>query len=170
MIKIEKKQKTGCLYRRQEKPLPAVSLIAKKRANKRNKKWLRNGTVSASFSVEASYVMAIVFLAIAFFLRAAFALHNAVLGTAVLNEAIEIQSHLPETEREAEGDKLQGKLAKRLEGMLSEKRYQMKLKKTKDGIEGEVKGIGFHGVLRERAFQPEKMMRRITLLDPFMEQ
>lgn len=124
--------------------------------------------LQGSFTVEAAYTMAITFLAIALMLRAAFGLHDVVLGTAVLNEAVELKSHLPERGTEEEQKKIMENGERRLEDMLSQKRWHMKLKRTEDGVEGSVQGFGYHSLLRERGFHPEKLMRRLTLLDTFM--
>ena len=113
--------------------------------------------------------MAVILLSFAFAIRFSLKLHDAVTGTAVLNEAMELQGHLPKTHAQAEEAEVNAYAASRLEGMLSEKRYALTLSKKGRKTIGKISGKNYQAQLSDKGFRPEEWMRKLTLLDPLRE-
>lgn len=151
-----------------KKAIPAgtENRTAYKEPKRRGSRELSLRSVSGSFTVEASLVMAVIFLSLAVALRFSLELHDAVTGTAVLNEAIELEGHLPRTHTAEDEAAISSYAASRLDGMLSEKRYALQLAKQKSGCSGSIAGKNYQADMKDRGFHPELWMRRLTLLDP----
>ncbi|MDO4266480.1 MAG: hypothetical protein Q4C63_08500 [Eubacteriales bacterium] len=122
--------------------------------------------IGASITVEASYIMAIVFVSLALLLRFGFQLHDRVVGNAVLNEGIELSGHT----EDADTDDLSARGSRRMEHTLSGRGFQIKIEKDGDGYRGTAGGSRYQREIKDKGFHPEKLMRRITLLEAFGEE
>lgn len=116
----------------------------------------------AVMTVEASYVLSFMLLGIAFMIRRGFALHDTVVCNAVLNEAIELSGHLPAQES---SDSTALYAQSRIEDMLSQKRFTLKLSPYRSGYAGQINSSDYQCSMRDQGFRPETLMRRATLLD-----
>lgn len=115
----------------------------------------------ASFTVEASFIMAISLWAIVSCIQFAYRIHDQVMGAVVLQELIEIARH-DETgaslaELAAEGRRLAG-------APFSMPDYEFELDETLLTVQGKARGDGVWGMeIQMRKFNPEEFLRMTTL-------
>lgn len=109
--------------------------------------------------------MAIVFVCLGLLLRYGFQLHDRVVGNAVLNEGIELLGH---TDNDAA--ELSARGSRRMEHTLSGKGFQVQIEADGDGFRGTAGGSRYQREMIDKGFHPEKLMRRITLLEAFGEE
>lgn len=124
-----------------------------------------SGEMPASFTIEAAYVTGIVIFCLAVLFRFGFLLHDAVVGTAVLNEGIERIGHSGDPD--AASVSARGK--SRMEHALSGREFQVQIEEYKDGFRGTAGGNRYQKELLDKGFHPEETLRKITLLEEILE-
>ena len=120
----------------------------------------------ASFTVEASLVMPVILFSIVFLIMAGFELHDIVLGNLVANEAAELYGHLPGEKDEV---LLEDYGNQRLGAVLSQIRYSLELEQYKDGSRVRLDFGEGTRVYEDEGSRPEKLMRKLTLVEELIE-
>jgi hypothetical protein len=115
----------------------------------------------ASVTVEASLTVSLSLLAIFSALGICFRNHDAVLQSAVLNERLELYSHAPADAELAEGEIPD----ERLGYTLSAGPFRMSVRNGTYSIAGRVEGDEYSDEQELRRFEPQKMMRGLTLVE-----
>lgn len=124
------------------------------------KDW-RNRRAAGSLTVEASFVMGILLFSMAVLLRFSFALHDQVVGNAVLNEGMELLGH---SEEDA-GEDLSRRGTRRMEQALSGRGFRIELSREGTGVRGTAGGERRSTEMWDKGFHPEEFLRRVTLLE-----
>ncbi len=103
-------------------------------------------------------------LFIAAFFEAAMKLHDICYGNAVIAEAIETVSQFEDAVMDQEIRNISEQMEKRREIFLSQ-RMDLKLRKEKGSIIGYIEGREYKNVQKRKIYEPEKMLRKLTLFD-----
>jgi len=121
--------------------------------------------LTASFTVEASIVTAIVIIVFAYMIRFSFDLRDSVFGNALLNEAVELYGHKSRSDDkdyESYGNE-------RLKNSISGRNMSISIEQNKEGCIGRLYGQENIRTITDRGFSPQKTMRRITLIEGVLD-
>lgn len=121
--------------------------------------------LQGSFTVEAAYIMALVFLVTAVIIRQAGRLHDETAGAMVLHEGVEKSRH----EKQEDPDKIARKGEENMGLLLSFPLYQMSLEKRGRQIRGFGAGGDWGYSIEIEEFRPECFLRKVTLLEDLGE-
>ena len=117
--------------------------------------------MKGSMTIEASYIMSAVLLALGMMISICLINHDRILATAFLNEAVELYGHQDTESRHADEG--------RLSYLLSEMPYGLSILEYRDGCSGSVTVGAFEAKLRDKGFKPQELMRRLTLIEVLKE-
>lgn len=119
-----------------------------------------NRSMKASYTIEASFIMAISLWAIVSCIQYAYQIHDQTIGAMVLQELTEIARHDESgaslEELAAHGNRLAG-------SPFSLPAYHFHLEQTALTIKGSVKGGGWEMGIQMKKFNPEEFLRMTTL-------
>ncbi|MDO4961284.1 MAG: hypothetical protein Q4E57_05450 [Eubacteriales bacterium] len=127
---------------------------------------MKKKNLPASFTIEASLVMPIALFSIALIISAGFRLHDIVIGNLVVNEAAELYGHLPEN---GDGGSIEAYGNSRLMNVLADTNYSMTIEDYKEGCRVELSFDGGGREYEDAGSRPEKMMRKLTLIEAFLD-
>ncbi len=123
--------------------------------------------LDASMTVEAAFVVPISLIAIVAVTLAGFKLHDIVIGNMTANEAAELYNHLPEDMKEA--TYIESYSESRLEAVLSGMGYSLDIEEYRDGSRVHLGTADGERVYEDAGSRPEKLMRKLTLIDAFTD-
>lgn len=125
----------------------------------------KNRFLSASFTIEAAVAVPLLFISIVFLINMCIKMHDIAVSNSVANEAAELSSHLPDSmdisEIECYGNT-------RLGMMFSGERHELRLIDGGSDKTAAIDAVGGSRSYEERNFEPEKLMRQITILEEVM--
>ncbi len=117
--------------------------------------------LAGSFTLEAAWIMAMVFFSISVVFAQAGKMHDETAGAMVLHEAVEKGRHEKGAELARVGEAGQ----KRLRPLLAFPSYDISLKETNGTYQGLSEGGSWKRTIEMKAFRPEKFLRKITLVE-----
>lgn len=127
--------------------------------------WQKDIRPAASMTIEAAVVVPISLIAIVAVTIAGFKLHDIVIGNMTANEAAELYNHLPEDMKEDTYIESYGE--SRLEAVLSGMGYSLDIEDYRDGSRVHLSTADGERVYEDAGSRPEKLMRKLTLIDAF---
>ena len=123
-------------------------------------------TLPASYTVEAALVMPVVLLSVVLVIGAGFTLHDIVLGNLTANETAELYGHLPE---DGDTQAIESYGNTRLSALLSGLGCSLEIEEFRDGSRAVLSFEDGSREYEDGGSRPEKLMRRLTLLDALKE-
>lgn len=117
--------------------------------------------LKAGLTIEAAYTVSLVLLILGVWIRLIFINHDRALANAVINEAMELYGH----EDEKDMERLGLYADERLSGLLSQREADVSITEYRDGSRGRIAMSGYEGVLSDKGFEPQKIMRQLTLIE-----
>lgn len=111
------------------------------------KKYLRKRKLSASYTVEATYIMAITLLALSVLIRSGYTKYKEETGVMRLHHVVE---------------QIRGQEEKE-ERSLNIGEYKVEVVPSKDQIAGNLTGLGRQKNIQVKLHEPENMMRMMTI-------
>jgi len=128
---------------------------------------LKEIKLRGSMTIEASLVMPVVLISIVAMIVAGFKLHDIVIGNMTANEAAELYNHLPEEAMDAAAIESYGEA--RLANTLSGMGYSINIEEYKEGSRVRLSTEKDERVYEDAGSRPEKLMRKLTLVDAFAD-
>ena len=121
-----------------------------------------NGSLPASFTVEAAVVMAVVLWSLGFMIREAYILYDEVTGSMILEEALENARYSP-PDQDCE-ETFAGEGEKQGNPRLWLGKYKISIEKRKNSVKGKAVSGGWETQIEMKRHHPERFLRRIQAL------
>lgn len=118
----------------------------------------------ASFTIEAAAVMPIVLMVLVAMILAGYKVHDIFFSNLSANEAVEIYGHLSEEGSESI-DAVTEDENKRLGLLFSGRKYSLTMEEYLDGSSATITGEGESRTYEDGGFEPEKIIRAVTVIE-----
>lgn len=117
--------------------------------------------LKGSLTVEAAYIMAIVIMSLAGLIKFSFKVHDEVSAGFVMNEGIEIAGHSKKPDLQDIAERGE----KRLEYAVYLRDHRLSLEEDGGRLSAKFISEEYTKLMSDKGFEPEKLMRMITLIE-----
>lgn len=130
--------------------------------------WRKNGRkyLKASFTVEAAVVMPVIIISLVGIILFGYKLHDIVTANITANEMAELYGHSTGNDN---AERIYEYGNTRLSGLFSGRKYEIEIDKSGDGSIVTVKGSEGRRTFEDAGFQPQKFMRKMTILEEVID-